>query len=171
MVPSQTLTRASNEPTVLVVDDDSTVVTLCKKILEQSGYAVLSAEGSSEALKICKNYQGPIDILVTDILLPPPGFSLATGDNEFPHVHGHELALRALRMRKDLHVLLMSGNIDSELGGYGIRKGSVPFLSKPFAPTDLVSLVQATMKSPSPTPESLMKESAGGAKGADEWFD
>ena len=165
--PAQT----GRAPTVLVVDDDSTVTALCQKILEQSGYAVLSADGSSEALKICKHHRGPIDMLVTDIILPPPGFSIASGDNEFPHVHGHELAVRALRMRKDLHILLMSGNVDNELKGYGIRKGSVPFLSKPFTPADLVAVVQETMKSPPPTPESMLKEPAGGVNGVDEWVD
>lgn len=171
MSATQQPAQTGQGPTVLVVDDDSTILTLCKMILEQSGYAVLSADGSSEALKICKNHRGPIDILVTDVVLPPPGFSIATGDNEFPHVHGHELAVRALRMRKDLHILLMSGNIDDDLKGYGIRKGSVPFLSKPFTPADLISIVGETIKSPTPTPESLLKESAGGVKGDDEWFD
>ena len=74
-------------------------------------------------------------------------------------------------MRKDLHVLLMSGNIDSDLAGYGIRKGSVPFLAKPFDSAALVSLVENTMKSHPPTPESLLKDTAGGAKEGDEWFD
>src|SRR5690349_24754783 len=105
-------------PTVLVVDDDPTVLSLCQTILQQAGCSVLSASGSSEALKLCKGHQGSIDLLVTDLVLPPPEFSFASSDNEFPHVHGHELASRALRMRTNLRVILISGNIENELAGY-----------------------------------------------------
>jgi FixJ family two-component response regulator len=104
-------------------------------------------------------------------VMPPPDFSFASGDNEFPHVHGHELALRALRMRKDLHVILMSANIDKDLQGYGIRPGSLPFLSKPLDAQMLVATVAQALQSPPPTPESLAKDDRSGTKGADEWFD
>ena len=81
----------TENPTVLVVDDDAATFALCTKLLEKAGCSVLSASGSSEALKICKGHQGSIDLLVTDLVLPPPEFSFASGDNEFPHVHGHDL--------------------------------------------------------------------------------
>ena len=158
-------------PTVLVVDDDVTVLVLCQKILEQAGYSVLSASGSSEALKICKGRTESIDVLVTDLVLPPPEFTFASSDNEFPHVHGHELAFRALRMRANLRVILMSGNMENELAGYGIRKGSLPFLSKPFDPAALVTHVKTTLERPAPAPESLQKDPSPGIKGGDEWFD
>ena len=153
------------------MDDDAATLTLCTKLLEQAGCSVLSASGSSEALKLCKGHQGSIDLLVTDLVLPPPEFSFASSDNEFPHVHGHELASRALRMRTNLRVILMSGNIDYDLAGYGIRKGTLPFLSKPFDPPAFVSLVKETLKASPPTPESLQKDHSIGTKGADEWFD
>ena len=157
--------------TVLAVDDDPDALRLCRLFLEKAGFSVLSAAGSSEALKICKNHRGPIHLLVTDLVMPPPEFSIATGDNEFPHVHGHELAIRALCMRKELHIILMSANIDKELQGYGIRVGLLPFIQKPLDAQALVAVVHQTLQSPPPTPESLMKESAGGPQGVDEWFD
>ena len=171
MPHSSTPPSSSHTPTVLVVDDDAAMVTLCKKILQQAGWSVLSASGSSEALKICKAHPGSIDILVTDLVLPPPEFSFASSDNEFPHVHGHDLASRALRMRTDLRVILMSGNMENDLAGYGIRTGALPFLPKPFDPPALVSLVQETLKRPPPTLESFQKDRSTGTKGGDEWFD
>lgn len=161
----------SRKPTVLVVDDDPSVLKLCRTILEEAGFSVLSADGSSEALKICKNHPDPVEILLTDLVLPPPGFSLASGDNEFPHVHGHELALRALRMRDQLRIVLMSGNIEKDLAGYGIRKGAVPFISKPFENQALVALLRATLQASPPTPESMQNEPTNRAAGTDEWFD
>jgi DNA-binding NtrC family response regulator len=74
-------------------------------------------------------------------------------------------------MRTNLRVILMSGNIENDLAGYGIRKGALPFLSKPFDPTAFVALVRETLNAPPPTPESLEKDHSAGPKGTDEWFD
>ena len=156
---------------VLSVDDDADVNEICRGFLEKAGFSVLTATGSSEALKICKTHPGPIHLLITDLVMPPPGFSLASSDNEFPHVHGHELAVRALRMRKDLRVVVMSGNVDTDLASYGIRKGSLPFLVKPFDYESLMNIVNQTIQAVPPTPESLMKETIKSPKGTDEWID
>lgn len=157
--------------TILAVDDDPDALKLCRLFLEKAGYSVLSATGSSEALRICKKNPGPIHLLVTDLIMPPPDFSFASVDNEFPHVHGHELARRALGMRKDLHVILMSADVDKDLQTYGIRPGSLPLLPKPLNEQTLLTLVNHTLQSPAPTPDSLTKERPSAAKGADEWFD
>ena len=170
-MPPLNAPTAPSDKTVLVVDDDPDALQLCRVFLEKAGFTVLPAAGSSEALKICKTHTGPIHLLITDLVMPPPDFSFASGDNEFPHVHGHELAIRALRMRTDLHVILMSANIDKELQGYGISRGSVPFITKPLEARTLVSLAHETLQAPPPTAESLQKEHTGGVKGADEWFD
>jgi DNA-binding NtrC family response regulator len=161
----------STKQTILAVDDDKAIVHLCAEVLERAGFSVLSATNSSEALKICKNHPGPIHLLLADLVLPPPEFSFASGDNEFPNVHGHELAVRALRMRKDLRVILMSGNIDQELAGYGIRRGVVPFLPKPLAHQALVALVRQTLHAPPPSVESLTAGPTGIPKSGDEWVD
>ena len=161
----------SVSPTILVVDDEPSITKLCKTILQQAGFLVLEADGSSEALKICTQHEGPIDLLLTDLILPPPGFQLASSSNQFPHVHGHELAVRALRMRKDLRVILMSGNIDEDLAGYGIRRGNLPFLPKPFEHQTLVALVRQTLHAPPPSIESLTTSPPGIQNVGDGWVD
>ena len=161
----------SAKQTIVAVDDDTAIVQLCAAILEQAGFSVLPATNSSEALKICKNHPGPIHLLLTDLVLPPPDFSFASSDNEFPNVHGHELAVRALRMRKDLRVILMSGNIEQDLAGYGIRRGDLPFLPKPFDDQALVALVRQTLQAPPPSVESLTAGPPGIPKSVDEWVD
>jgi DNA-binding NtrC family response regulator len=103
--------------------------------------------------------------------MPPPEFSFASGDNEFPNVHGHELAIRALRMRKDLRVILMSGNIDEDLAGYGLRRGNLPFLPKPFEHQALVALVRQTLHAPPPLIESLTTSPPGIQNVGDGWVD
>ena len=161
----------SGHPTLLVVDDEPTITKLCKTILQQAGFVVLDADGSSAALRICAQHEGSIDLLITDLILPPPGFQLASSSNQFPHVHGHELAVRAIRMRKELRVILMSGNIDQDLAGYGIRRGNLPFLPKPFEPQALVTLVQQILHAAPPSIESLAETSSGIPKVGDEWVD
>ena len=171
MSGQQDIAPCSASPTILVVDDELSVTKLCKRILQQAGFSVLDADGSSEALKICTQHEGPIDLLLTDLILPPPGFQLASSTNQFPHVHGHELAIRALRMRKDLRIILMSGNIDNDLAGYGIRGGDLPFLPKPFDHQFLLALVQQTLHAPPPSIESLTESPSGIPKVGDGWVD
>lgn len=137
--------------TILVVDDEVPIIKLCKALLEGAGFTVLEAEGSSEALKTCTHHEGPIDLLLTDLVLPPPGFQLASTSNQFPHVNGHELAVRATMIRKGLRIILMSGNPDKELAGHGIKRGTLPFLAKPFERDRLIALVQNVLAQPAPT--------------------
>ena len=158
-------------PTILVVDDEPSITMLCKEILQQSGFSVLVADGSSEALKICTQHKESIDLLLTDLVLPPPGFQLASSSNPFPHVHGHDLAIRALRIRKDLRIILMSGNIDKDLAGYGIRRGDLPFLPKPFEIQALVTLVRQVLNASPPSTESLTAGSPGTPTVGDGWVD
>lgn len=154
--------------TILIVDSDPVITKLCKTILQQAGFSVLDTDGSSEALKICAQHEGPIDLLLTNLTLPAPGFQLASSSNQFPHVHGQELAIRALQTRTELRVIIMSGNIEQDLAGYGLRRGDLPYLSKPFEPQALVGLVRQTLQAPPPSIESL---TAGPSKipPPDEW--
>jgi DNA-binding NtrC family response regulator len=171
MSGQQNIAPQSVSPTILVVDDEPTITKLCKTILQQAGFSVLTADGSSEALKICTQHEGTIDLLLTELILPPPGFQLASSSNQFPHVHGHDLAVRALRIRKDLRVILMSGNVDKDLAGYGIRRGDLPFLSKPFDQQALVALVRQTLHTAPLSIESLTAGSPNMPKVGDGWVD
>mgnify|MGYP003464512720 CR=1 FL=1 len=149
--------NASNQPsiprpaTILVVDDEPSIVKLCRALLQPEGYTILEADGSSDALKICAKHEGPIAVLLTDLVLPPPGFQLASDSNEFPHVHGHVLAMRAATMRQGLRIILMSGNPDKELASHGIKRGTLPFLQKPFERTTLIQLIRDVLQNPPPT--------------------
>ena len=169
-MPDQAHTATSSTAqTILAVDDDPAILRLCASILEQAGFTVLTGANSSEALKLCKNHPSPIHLLLTDLVMPPPEFSFASGDNEFPNVHGHELAVRALRMRPDLRVILMSQNIEQELAGYGLRLGPLASLPKPFEAPALLTLVRQTLQTPPLSVESLMPGPLEVVPQPDEW--
>jgi len=142
---------SAGSPTILVVDDERSILTLCKAVLEEAGCTVLEVNGSSDTLKICTQHQGPIDLLLADLVLPPPGFQLASTSTQFPHINGHELAVRATMIRSGLRVILMSGNPDQELASHGIKRGTLPFLAKPFERDRLIALVHTVLAQPAPT--------------------
>lgn len=154
-------------PTILVVDDEPSVIKLCTTILQEAGYTVLSADDSSDALKICAQHQGAIHLLLTDLVLPPQGFQLASGSNEFPHVHGHELAIRAAATLKDLRIILMSVDPAKELASFGLKPGFLPVLAKPFQKQNLIDLVKQVFAKPAP---SLGQPMQGKAANDEEWF-
>lgn len=167
MTEHQNITPTPVSPTILVVDDEPSIIKLCKTLLEGAGFTVLQAEGSSDALKICTEHKGPIDLLLTDLILPPPGFQLASSSNPFPHVHGLELAIRAAAIRKGLHVILMSGNPEKDLASHGIKRGTLPFLAKPFEQARLIHLVQDVLAQPA---SSLDVSGHGKAANDIDWF-
>jgi CheY-like chemotaxis protein len=121
---------SETSPIILVVDDEVPIIELCTALLEEAGFTVLEAEGSSDALKICTQHRGPIDLLLADLVLSPPGFQLASMATQFPHLNGHDLALRASMIRSGLRIILMSGNPDKELASHGIKRGDIPIFGQ-----------------------------------------
>jgi DNA-binding NtrC family response regulator len=162
------MTAGPTQPaTILVVDDDLPIVNLCKAFLEEAGFSVLGTEGSSDALKLCTQHKGPIDLLLTDLVLPPPGFQLASTSNQFPHTNGLDLAVRATLIRSGLRVILMSGNPEKELTSHGIKRGTFPFLAKPLERDRLIALVKNVLAQPAPT---LGVDTPAQAANDADWF-
>jgi len=129
---------------ILLVEDEDMVRTLACTILENNGYVVLEATNGREGLALCGSHEGPIDMLLSDVVMPELG--------------GRELAEGARRLRPGIKVLLMSGHTQDVLLKEGIQKG-VPFLHKPFAPITLAQLVRRTLDSNSDShPASSLTE-------------
>jgi len=131
--------------TILVVVDDPSMRLICAKTLRAKGFTVLEAEGSSESLKILATHQEPIDLLLTDLMLPPPGLQLTSTENPYPRVHGHDVIQRTLAMKKTFRVILMSSLSEQERKAYRLVTDQVPFLQKPFSVETLVELVHAVL--------------------------
>jgi CheY-like chemotaxis protein len=132
--------------TILVVDDDPSMRLICVKTLRAEGFTVFEAEGSSECLKILATCQEPIDLLLTDLMLPPPGFQMTATQNPYPRVHGHEVIQRTLAMKKTFRVILMSSLSEQDRKAYRIGIDHVPFLQKPFSVETMMQLVHAVLE-------------------------
>lgn len=136
---------SSDTKTILVVDDDPSTMLICVKTLRAEGFTVLEAEGSSEALKILATHQEPIDLLLTDLMLAPPGFEFAAEKNPYPRVHGQDVIQRTLAMKKTFRVILMSSLSYHERKANKLVTDHVPFLQKPFSVKALTELVHTVL--------------------------
>ncbi len=141
-------TGSSSPRTVLVVDDDASSRLLCATSLTKAGYHVLEAEGSSEAMTLYASSVNPIDLLLTDLFLPPPDLQLRSAENRYPRVNGHDLVRQVLSMKNELRVLLMSSHALSHLVSQGITIDPERFLSKPFSVEHLLTRVAAGLAAP-----------------------
>ena len=115
--------------TLLVVENEAAIKTLVQMALERHGYVVLTAESGSEALRLAAAHQGPIDLLITDVVMPD--------------LRGPDLARRLIEQRPALATLFMSGYMDDALGD---DTSSLPvpvdFIQKPFSPSALAARVR-----------------------------
>jgi CheY-like chemotaxis protein len=153
---------------ILVVDDDPSIRLLCVKSLRNAGYLVLEAEGSSEAMALYSTTTTPIDLLLTDMFLPPPDFQVSSTKNQYPRVNGHNLVRQALSLKHELRVLFMSSHTLSSLAAQGITIKPERFLPKPFSVEGLLNQIAATLAAP----PIRIEASATAAPTKDvQWFD
>jgi DNA-binding NtrC family response regulator len=133
---------------VLIVDDDPSIRLICSTSLRHAGYQVLEAEGSSEAMAIYTNPTAAIDLLLTDLFLPPPDFQLTSSKSQYPRVNGHDLVQQVLSLKKELRVLFMSSHTVSSLASQSITLPTDRFLHKPFSVEQLLNQVAAALAGP-----------------------
>jgi CheY-like chemotaxis protein len=122
---------AAGTETVLVAEDEQMVRVLIRKVLEQAGYTVLLASGGAEALQLAARHAGPIQMLVTDVVMPG--------------MNGRELARRLLELRPDTKVLYLSGYADDAVERHGVLDPGTAFMQKPFSPGALASRVREVL--------------------------
>ncbi len=115
--------KLEGKETILVVEDESELRKVIVETLEMYGYTVLEAIHSTNGLSISQEYDGEIDLLLTDVVMP--------------EINGKELATRIKSERPDITILYMSGYTDDVIAQYDIIKKGVRFLQKPFTPMDL----------------------------------
>ncbi len=117
--PSEWAAVLGRSATLLLVEDDRSLLEVVKEELEQGGYTVLAATSGPEALALAYQHRGPIDLLLTDVVMP--------------EMSGHELRRRLSMERPDLRVLFLSGYPPEYLARKGLETDPDLLLAKPFA--------------------------------------
>jgi signal transduction histidine kinase len=106
--------------TVLLAEDEEQVRRMTRTILEMNGYRVLEASSGNEALAIYKQHEGPIDLAITDVVMP--------------QMSGRELAQSLEALRPGIKVLYVSGYTDDAIVRHGLLDEGIAFIQKPFTP-------------------------------------
>ena len=122
--------KEGNE-TILIVEDESTILKLVESSLRSKGYNVLAAPSGEVAEKIARQHGGPIHLLLSDVVMP--------------QTSGPDLADRITGLRPGIRVLWMSGYTDDTIAHHGILEPGLHFLQKPFTPASLGEKVREVL--------------------------
>ena len=117
--------------TLMLVEDDDGVRELLLSVLQEEGYHVLTAASGAEALKVCESYDGPIHLLITDVIMP--GMS------------GKQLVKQLVGTCRETRVLYMSGYTDDAIVNHGVLEPGAAFLQKPFTPVGVLNKVREVL--------------------------
>ena len=117
--------------TILVVEDDESILNLSKMILENLGYTVLAAQTPVHAIHLVQEHSGELHLLITDVVMP--------------EMNGRALAEQLGAIRANLKCLYMSGYTADVIAHRGILDEGVNFIQKPFGSDELAAKVRQVL--------------------------
>lgn len=129
-VRSEEIVTGHNE-TILIVEDDPSILRLARQILGGLGYSVLTAETPEMAMEQVRKNSGKIHLLITDVIMP--------------QMNGRELATHLRTICPDLKCLFMSGYTANVIAHHGVLNEGVSFVQKPFTKNDLAKTVRKAL--------------------------
>ena len=113
--------------TILFVEDEPDLITLGRTVLEEYGYKVLTAANGAEAIEIATRSEGPIDLIVTDVVMPGMG--------------GRELVERLREKNPNVEALFVSGYTRDTVLLHGVEEEEFHFMEKPYTPQSLAQAI------------------------------
>jgi PAS domain S-box-containing protein len=122
--------------TILLVEDEENLRRLARQSLENQGYSVIDAPDGATAIQISQAHQGPIHLLLTDVIMPG--------------MNGRELANKVSPTRPEMRVLYMSGYTENHIGHNGTLDEGITLLQKPFTLPALKAKVREMLDTPLP---------------------
>jgi PAS domain S-box-containing protein len=131
--PVAAIPRGAGE-TVLVVEDESVVRSLARRVLEEQGYTVYQAPNGAVALEFLSTHPGVVDLVLTDIVMP--------------RMNGRELAKVFTRLHSEARVVFMSGYTDDDVLRRGVSRTGTWYLQKPFSADALARKVREALDAP-----------------------
>jgi PAS domain S-box-containing protein len=123
----------SGTETILLVEDNPGLRMLAARVLGPAGYTVLEAVTGEEALRLMEQHEGPVHLLLSDLVMPGMG--------------GGKLAERLAQSYPGMKVLFMSGYTNDAVVRHGLSEGQVAFLGKPFTVVALLDKVREVLDS------------------------
>lgn len=120
--------------TILVVDDEDSLRTVIVDLLSHLGYCTLSAANAQDAMELAMEYQGRIDLLLTDVVMHP--------------LTGPALAEKLMRARPEMKVIFISGYANASLAPDGVLKPGTVLVNKPFTMKILSAKLREVLGNP-----------------------
>jgi DNA-binding NtrC family response regulator len=117
--------------TILIVDDNHEVRKVTGRILSMQGYRVLEAANAGHVFSICEQYESPIHLMITDVVMP--------------EMNGPELAKRLTSLYQEMKVLYMSGYVKNFISYQGILGKGADYIQKPFTVNELAKKVREVL--------------------------
>jgi two-component system cell cycle sensor histidine kinase/response regulator CckA len=117
--------------TILVVEDDEVVRQLVTRILQSGGYRMLEASDGSNALQICQQCEGQIELVLTDLVMP--------------QMSGPALTEKLKELYPGIRIVYTSGYADDAIVRHGHLDPGMPFIQKPFSPNNLLQKVREVL--------------------------
>ncbi len=118
----------SRGETVMIVEDDPTVLELSMMMLQQLGYVVIATHSPNEAIGVAEEDNSEIDLVITDVVMP--------------EMNGRELVDRLMKILPDMKYLFMSGYTAAVIAQQGVLEKDVNFIQKPFKLKDLATKIR-----------------------------
>ena len=117
--------------TVLLVEDDKTLLEMTKEILEESGYTVLSAATPALALSLAASHSDQIDLMISDVIMP--------------EMNGKELSVKLQPLHPEMQVIFMSGYSADIISNHGVIEEGLHFLQKPASFKNLTAMIRSVL--------------------------
>ncbi|MDQ5986724.1 MAG: Sensor kinase CckA [Syntrophus sp. SKADARSKE-3] len=122
---------AKGRETMLVVEDEPSLLHISRLMLEMLGYNVLSATTPVEALSLAREHHGNIDLLMTDVVMP--------------EMNGRDLAKNIIGLYPDIKCLFTSGYTANVIAHHGVLDEGVHFIQKPFSKDALAAKIREVL--------------------------
>ncbi|MGD9364704.1 MAG: PAS domain S-box protein [Desulfobacteraceae bacterium] len=119
------------DETILLVEDDNSILRMTTMMLERMGYCVIGTSSPSEAIRICESHPEEIDLLITDVVMP--------------EMSGRDLAQKILYLNPSLKCLFISGYTANVIAHHGVLDDGVHFIHKPFAKQEIAKKVRQVL--------------------------
>lgn len=132
--PRPTVPASGHGETILLVEDDASILKLSTAMLERLGYHVMAAQDPETAIRIAESEGNRIRLVITDVLMP--------------HMDGRELVERLRQINPALRCLFMSGFTANVIAHEGILAPGIEFIQKPFTMAEFASKVRQCLEKP-----------------------
>ena len=121
----------SRGETILLVEDEGAILEMGTLMLKALGYAILPAATPSDALRIVASHEGPIDLLISDVIMPA--------------MNGKDLSDQIKQIKPDVKCLFMSGYTADIIAKHGMLDEEIHFIQKPFSIPEMASKIRGIL--------------------------